>query len=63
MLSGCGRMFHLLAGGVGGVEVCGLGVSWGVGELWSEEGEVGSELVVSDSVVGVGGLGFLGWEC
>ena len=50
--SGYGRMFHLLVGGVGGVEVGGL--VWEVGGLWSE-GDVGSELVLSGSVVGVGG--------
>jgi hypothetical protein len=56
VLSGYGRMFHMLAGGVDGVEVCGRGVAWGMSGLWSEESEVGSELVVSGSVVGVGGL-------
>ena len=45
-------MFHLLVGGVGGVEVGGL--VWEVGGLWSE-GDEGSELVLSGSVVGVGG--------
>ena len=49
-------MFHLLAGEISGVEVCGLGVAWGVSGLWSEESEVGSELVASGSSVGVGGL-------
>ena len=50
-------MFHLLVGGVGGVEVCGL--VWEVGGLWLEN-DVGSELILSGSVVG---LGHLGWEC
>ena len=41
-----------MAGGVGGVEACGL--VWEVGGLLSES-DVGSELVLSGSVVGVGG--------
>ena len=52
VLSGYGRRFHPLVGGAGGVGVGGL--AWGVGGLGSES-DVGSELVLSGSEVGVGG--------